>query len=68
MNISIRNHIISNFKGSNIDDIKSSILDSINDEDEITLPGLGVLFEVLWANCSDSEKNHILHVLNNGLK
>lgn len=68
MNISIRDHVINNFKGSNIEDIKSSILASINDKDEITLPGLGVLFEVLWTNSSSGDKDHILNVLNDNLK
>lgn len=68
MNISIREHIINNFKGADISDIESSILASINDKDEITLPGLGVLFEILWINSSIKEKNHILNVLKNSIE
>ena len=36
MNIDIRKHIISNFKGSEIDEIKASIEASIKEKDEIT--------------------------------
>lgn len=68
MNISIREHILNNFKESTLDDVKSSIVDSINDGDEITLPGLGVFFEVLWANSSDKEKDNIVKKLNDSLK
>ena len=68
MNISIREHIINTFKGADISDIESSILASINDKDEITLPGLGVLFEILWINSSIKEKNHILNVLKNSIE
>ena len=52
----IRSYIKNNFKESNIDEIKSSIVNSINEQDEITLPGLGVFFEVLWQNSLDMKK------------
>ncbi|CAM5254401.1 small, acid-soluble spore protein I [Bacillus safensis FO-36b] [Bacillus safensis subsp. safensis] len=32
------------------------------------LPGLGVLFEVLWQEASENEKNEILETLEQGLK
>ena len=44
MNIDIRKSVVDNFKDSDIEDIKDSIEISINDKDEITLPGLGVFF------------------------
>lgn len=67
MNISIKNHIMNNFKGASIDDIKESIVSSFNDKDEITLPGLGVFFKIVWNKCSDDEKNRILDILKNSL-
>ena len=68
MNIDIRKHIISNFKDSEIDEIKASIEASIKEKDEITLPGLGVFFEVLWTNSDDNNKDFILNTLKNSLK
>lgn len=68
LNISIRKHIIDNFKDSGSQEIKSSIDDSINDKDEITLPGLGVFFEILWSNCSIDEKNKILNIIEENIK
>ncbi len=68
MNISIREHILNNFKDSGTEDIRASIEESVFDEDEITLPGLGVFFEVLWDSSSDSEKEKIIQVLYNKLK
>ncbi len=68
MNIDIRKHIISNFKGSEIDEIKASIEASIKEKDEITLPGLGVFFEVLWTNSDENNKDFILNTLKNSLK
>lgn len=67
MDINIRESIINNFKESNIGEIKESIVSSIKDKDEITLPGLGVFFELLWNNSSDTEKDNILNILKKGL-
>ena len=53
MEIDIRSHIINNFKGDSIDILKQNIEDSIKDKDEITLPGEGVFFEIIWNNISD---------------
>ena len=46
MNISIKNHIMNNFKGASKEDIKESIVSSFNDKDEITLPDLGCFLEL----------------------
>lgn len=67
MDINIRESIINNFKGNNIGEIKESIVSSIKDKDEITLPGLGVFFELLWNNSNDTEKDNILNILKKGL-
>lgn len=67
MNIDIRSHIINNFKNVSIEDINNSIIDSINDKDDVTLPGLGVFFEILWSNSSEDERNKILKILKNNM-
>ena len=68
MNINIRESIKDNFKDASIDEIKASIVSSINEGDEVTLPGVGVFFEVLWNSCDDSEKDFILNKLESSLK
>ncbi len=68
MDIDIRKHIISNFKGANNDEIKASIEASLDKKDEITLPGLGVFFEVLWENSDENSREYILNTLKNSLK
>ena len=65
MNIDIRSHIKKNFKDSSTDDIKNSIEESIKEQEEITLPGLGVLFEILWQNSNNHEE--ILECIKKGL-
>ena len=67
MDINIRKSIIKNFEGASIDDIEESINDSISESDEITLPGLGVFFEILWKNSSDADKQFILEAVKKGL-
>lgn len=67
MNIDIREHIKNNFKDSDIKDIKDSIESSLKENDEITLPGMGVFFEILWQNTDESGKDFILNILKNSL-
>ncbi len=63
MNISIKKHIMDNFKGASKEDIKASIVSSFNDKDEITLPGLGVFFGIIWSKSSLEEQNRMLDIL-----
>ncbi len=67
MNISIKKHIMNNFKGASKEDIKESIVSSFNDKDEITLPGLGVFFGIVWDKSSEDERNKILDILKDSL-
>ena len=66
-NIDVRSYIINNFKDSNTKDIEESINSSIEDNDEITLPGLGVFFEIYWKNINQDEKNKVLEIIHNNL-
>jgi len=66
-NMNIRNYIINNFKDCSEIDIKQSIISSIDEQDEITLPGLGVLFEILWNNSKEEEKEKYIKTLKKGL-
>ena len=65
--ISIRKHIVKNFKGADIDEYKSSIESSIKENDEITLPGLGVFFEILCKNSDENSKEYIVNTLKKGI-
>ena len=66
MNISIREHIKKNFKDWSIKELKESIEESVKSDDEVVLPGMGVLFEILWKSTSNQEE--ILNILYNILK
>jgi len=68
LNIDIRQSIKDNFKDASIDEIKASIESSITEGDEVTLPGIGVFFEILWNSCNDDERDFILRKLEESLK
>lgn len=68
MNIDIRKSIINNFKNNSKNDIKEAIISSMNENDEITLPGLGVFFEILWKNSDEEHQDYILNIIENNLK
>lgn len=66
-NIDVRAYIVNNFKDDSVDDIKASIEESISSHEDDPLIGLGVLFELLWNNSSDEEKNMILSNIKKGM-
>ena len=66
-NIDIRQYIKNNFKDDNIEDIKSSIEDSISSKEDDPLIGLGVLFEILWNNSTKEQQPIILNNIKKGM-
>lgn len=68
MNLNLRNAVIHNVSGNTQDQLEDTIVDAIQSGEEKMLPGLGVLFEVIWQNSSEAEKKEMLGTLENGLK
>ncbi|MED3549259.1 small acid-soluble spore protein SspI [Cytobacillus praedii] len=68
MNLNLRNAIIHNVTGNSQDELKETIVDAIQNGEEKMLPGLGVLFEVIWNNSSEQDKQEMLQTLESGLK
>ncbi|MDZ5470737.1 small acid-soluble spore protein SspI (plasmid) [Bacillus sp. 31A1R] len=68
MNLNLRNAIIQNVSGNSQDELKDTIVDAIQNGEEKMLPGLGVLFEVIWNNSSEDNKQEMLQTLASGLK
>ena len=67
MKIDIRKNIMDNFNDPGIDELKASIVSSIHDGKEITLPGLGVFFELLWNGSDENSKEFILSTIKKNL-
>ncbi|MGJ7920475.1 small acid-soluble spore protein SspI [Neobacillus sp. LXY-4] len=68
MNLNLRHAIIQNVSGNSQDELRDTIVDAIQTGEEKMLPGLGVLFEVIWESASEQEKSEMLGLLENGLK
>lgn len=68
MNLNLRNAIVHNVAGNTQDELKDTIVDAIQNGEEKMLPGLGVLFEIIWNNSSEEEKKEMLEALEQGLK
>ena len=63
MDTNIRYHIINNFKGDNFSTLKNAIEESVKEKDELTLPGLGVFFELIWENSNQELKNELIEII-----
>ena len=67
MNLDIRENIINKIKNDNVEDIISTINESIITEDELVLPGLGVMIELFWNDLEEKEKFHIAEIIKKNL-
>ena len=67
-NIDVRKYIIENFKDDNEEKIRDSIETTIKFKDEDALIGLGVLFELLWNNLDEEEKNKNIKLIQTSIK
>ena len=68
MNLNLRNAIVHNVSGNSQAELEDTIVDAIQNGEEKMLPGLGVLFEIIWMNSSEDEKKEMLAALESGLK
>lgn len=63
MNISIKSHIIENFKEDTEESIKEAIIESVKDTDEVVLPGLGVFLSLAWEKADENLKDSIVKLI-----
>jgi small acid-soluble spore protein I (minor) len=68
MDIDIRRAVMANLNGATNDDIRKTIVDAINMGEEKVLPGLGVLFEVLWQKCTEDERGVVLQKISESIR
>ena len=67
MEISIRGHILENFKNDSIEQIREAVEQSVSATDEEVLPGLGVFFSLLWNEAGEDVKGQIISLVKNGI-
>ncbi|ERJ13509.1 small acid-soluble spore protein SspI [Haloplasma contractile] len=68
MNIDIRKAVLANLNNANYDEVRETVEDAISTREEKTLPGLGVLFEVMYNGGSKDEKEELINKIVNNLK
>jgi small acid-soluble spore protein I (minor) len=62
-NLDLRAAIMHNMHGSSKEDVRHTIVDAISSREEKTLPGLGVLFELLWQGSDDQAKDNMINAI-----
>ena len=64
----IKDYIINNFKEDDVNTLRNTITECIQDGDEETLPGMGVFLELIWNGSNEELRKEMLEILNNELK
>ena len=68
-NISIRSHIIENFKNDSLEEIKNAVKETVSSlEDEELLPGLGVFFSLIYEEADEEMKEKMITLIKQGLE
>jgi small acid-soluble spore protein I (minor) len=67
MSFNIRGAVIANISGNTEGELQATITDAIENGQEKMLPGLGVLFEIIWNNSNEQDRQEMLHALKSGL-
>ncbi len=68
MNLNLRNAIMDNISNNSKMELEDTIVDAIQNGEEKMLPGLGVLFEVIWNHSDEEKKEVMLATLEQGVK
>ncbi len=68
MDLNLRNAILSNIASNNQEQLEATIVDAIQDGEEKMLPGLGVIFELIWNQSNEEDKQEMIDALEQGVK
>lgn len=71
MNISqvnLRQAVIDNVHDSSQKDLRETIMDAVQSGEDKTLPGLGVLFEIMWNGANPIKQNEMVQSIYEGLQ
>ena len=68
LNNEIKDYIINNFKDDNEETIRSAVEESIKDNDEVALPGLGIFFLLNWEAATEKERSSIIKRIHDQIK
>ncbi|HLR52299.1 MAG TPA: small acid-soluble spore protein SspI [Candidatus Avamphibacillus sp.] len=68
MNLDLRKAIVSNISSNDHSELEETIVDAIQNGEEKMLPGLGVLFELIWKQSKEQDKQSMIDALEQGVK
>ncbi|WP_080874185.1 small acid-soluble spore protein SspI [Oceanobacillus timonensis] len=68
MDLNIRKAIYANISNNDQEQLEATIVDAINNGEEKMLPGLGVLFELIWNHSDENEKQEMISSLESGVQ
>lgn len=68
MDLNLREAILSNIASNNQDQLEATIVDAIQDGEEKMLPGLGVIFELIWNQSNEEDKQEMIDALEQGVQ
>lgn len=68
MDLNLRKAIISNISSNDPSQLEATIVDAIQQGEEKMLPGLGVLFELIWKQSDEQDKQEMVNALEQGVK
>jgi len=66
LNLNLRQAIMTRVKNKSEAELREIIEDSVGNT-EMTLPGLGVLFEMIWRDSGEEEREKMVSVLHQSL-
>ena len=64
----IKDYIINNFKDDDVNTLRNTISECIMEDDDETLPGLGVFLELIWQGSNEEIKKSMLDILHEKLE
>jgi len=68
MDLNLRKAILDNIATNDQQQLEATIVDAIQNGEEKMLPGLGVLFELIWQQSAEQEKQEMVQALEQGVK
>lgn len=68
MNLNLRQAILHNIKSNDEEQLRETIVDAIQTGEEKMLPGLGVLFELIWNHSDEQDRAEMVQALEQGVK
>ena len=64
----IKDYVINNFKDDDVNTLRNTISECIKEDDEETLPGMGVFLSLIWQGADEDIKKSMLDILHDKLE